>query len=410
MKKLLFAVALACFGFGHAQNKSILYIGNSYTGVNNLPLLVYNIAVANSDTITYDSNTPGGSRFEMHKTNPTTLAKINSKNWDFVVLQDQSQIPALPEDIMGEFYSPPNAAVLVDSIKENSICTEVVFYMTWGRKYGDATFCEDHPPVCTYEGMQDELAAAYTFMAEENNATVSPVGEAWRAVINDDPSIELYTGDESHPNINGSYLAACVMYATMYQKPSSGNTYTAGIEPDLAAYLQEKADEVVFGELETWRIGHSDLHATYDYTNEAFEYNFTSSTENAETVKWIIDGVTYLEENPSHSFPTDGFYSVTFMAYNECDTIILNENLPVGDVGIPTPTELDLKIFPNPTNDYIYISTHSKENIQVELYDLKGRLLINTLINSNYKLDIRHMNKGIYFLKVNGTVKQIVKT
>ena len=44
-----------------AQNsKNILFLGNSYTEVNNLPLLVKNIANSTGKTINYDINTPGG--------------------------------------------------------------------------------------------------------------------------------------------------------------------------------------------------------------------------------------------------------------------------------------------------------------------------------------------------------------
>lgn len=41
------------------------------------------------------------------------------------------------------------------------------------------------------------------------------------------------------------YLAACTPYAAVYGKSPVGNTYTAGIEPALAAFLQNTAQEAV---------------------------------------------------------------------------------------------------------------------------------------------------------------------
>lgn len=43
-----------------AQMKRVLFLGNSYTYANNLPLLVKNIAASAGDILYTDSNTPGG--------------------------------------------------------------------------------------------------------------------------------------------------------------------------------------------------------------------------------------------------------------------------------------------------------------------------------------------------------------
>lgn len=53
--------------------------------------MVNSMASSTGDVLIYDSNTPGGARFLNHVANPTTLNKINADNWDYVVLQAQSQ-------------------------------------------------------------------------------------------------------------------------------------------------------------------------------------------------------------------------------------------------------------------------------------------------------------------------------
>lgn len=53
--------------------------------------MVNSMASSTSDILVHDENTPGGARFLNHVANPTTLNKINADNWDYVVLQAQSQ-------------------------------------------------------------------------------------------------------------------------------------------------------------------------------------------------------------------------------------------------------------------------------------------------------------------------------
>ena len=151
-----------------------------------------NIALSFGDTLITDANTPGGYIFRLHKTNATSVSKIQAQSWDFVVLQEQSQIPSLPQSITQQDYSMPHSIELDSMIKANNECTKTVFFMTWGRQNGDATYCGQHPPVCTYNGMQQELRNMYMWMADTNSAWVSPVGAAWKNVRDSFPSINLY--------------------------------------------------------------------------------------------------------------------------------------------------------------------------------------------------------------------------
>ncbi|MBL4592527.1 MAG: hypothetical protein JKX68_01785, partial [Flavobacteriales bacterium] len=137
MKKVLVITSIILsFGTLNGQITNVLFLGNSYTNVNNLPLLVKNVALSFGDTINTNQNTPGGYTYNLHTTNSTTLSLIQSQQWDFVILQEQSQIPSLPQSITGSDYSVPHSITLNNLIKNNYSCTETVFYMTWGRKNG----------------------------------------------------------------------------------------------------------------------------------------------------------------------------------------------------------------------------------------------------------------------------------
>src|SRR5689334_14671481 len=94
----LCALAFATVFFtAQGQQRSVLFIGNSYTYVNNLPEMFRQLALSLGDTVTVGSSMPGGYTFEMHSTYAPTLAAIHSEDWDFVVLQEQSQIPSFPQ-------------------------------------------------------------------------------------------------------------------------------------------------------------------------------------------------------------------------------------------------------------------------------------------------------------------------
>jgi hypothetical protein len=89
-----------------------------------------------------------------------------------VVLQEQSQLPSFPDQVVqSQVY--PYAAQLSDLIKSTNACGNVIFYMTWGRKNGDNTRCNAQPEVCTYEGMDNLIYQRYVEMAQTNEALLS---------------------------------------------------------------------------------------------------------------------------------------------------------------------------------------------------------------------------------------------
>ncbi len=236
------------------QKLNVLFLGNSYTYVNNLPQLIKDIALANGDTLLFDSNCPGGQTFLGHSTDPTSVSKINAQAWDHVILQAQSQEPSFPPSQVNSQTLP--YAIRLDSIiQTNNACSETVFYETWGRKNGDASNCGFYPPLCTYTGMQNRLKSSYKLFADTTHAMISPAGEAWRKSIGLNPALELYSSDQSHPSLEGSYLTACVFYEVLFHKSVLTNTYTAGISTGTVSFLQQIAHDVVNDSLLVWNIG-----------------------------------------------------------------------------------------------------------------------------------------------------------
>ncbi|MGO4710846.1 T9SS type A sorting domain-containing protein, partial [Chryseobacterium sp. 2TAF14] len=58
----------------------------------------------------------------------------------------------------------------------------------------------------------------------------------------------------------------------------------------------------------------------------------------------------------------------------------------------------NVKIYPNPTADFVYVKLNSKSKIEgAEIYDLSGKLVFRTKLESE-KLDLRNLQQGIYVI------------
>lgn len=403
MKKLLSLFLLLLISIaGNSQTKKVLFVGNSYTYVNNLPQTLADLALSLGDSVQFDSSAPGGYTFQLHTTNATTLAKIALAPWDYVVLQEQSQLPSFdPTQVATDVY--PYARQLDSLILANDSCTETLFYMTWGRQNGDASNCPFYTPVCTYNGMQQRLRESYVEMAQNNHASVSPVGVAWKRVRDNYPGINLYMADESHPSIYGTYLAACTFYSSIFHKSSVGASFvTAGISLAEAHILQSVASSTVLDSISLWQ-GAGDI-PTALIASEVFadSVSFSSNAFNETAVLWNFgDGATSALLNPSHVYAADGMYIVALTASNACKSIQTIDTVFVTTTSVSELLIPNVNVFPNPANSYVDIRTEGTPCIW-KLEDVNGKLLkYNKQLSSEpQRIDVSQLKSGIYFLHV----------
>ncbi|MGB1051564.1 MAG: PKD domain-containing protein [Chitinophagales bacterium] len=319
--------------------KKALFLGNSYTAYNSLPNLVEDIANSLGDSLIHDRNTPGGQTMAGHASNATSLNKIASQEWDYVVLQSQSQEPSFPpSQVANDVY--PYAELLTDSIRNNTSCGTPLFFMTWGRKNGDASNCAAYPPICTYEGMQQRLRESYMEMASANQGRVSPVGMAWKRVREEYPEIDLYTPDESHPSYAGSYLAASVFYCSIFQKSCEPSDFIGSLDSTTAGRLRTIASETVLDSLGLWGFLEADVLLDSTFLNYAY---LTASYSNADSIVW--DFGDPLVGSSSDSFVTveyfvEGEYTVTLSVYDRlnCESKSVNTV-----VQIQLPSSIDVE-------------------------------------------------------------------
>ena len=404
MKRILLALVVAVSSNGFSQDvKRALFLGNSYTYFNDLPKMIGQIASSMGDSLWTDQNTPGGYTLQGHSTNSTSLNKIDSKSWDFVILQEQSQRPSFsPGQVQNDVY--PYAKLLVDRIKANDSCTDVLFFMTWGRKYGDQSNCQFYPPICTYAGMQQRLRESYVEMAEDNAVSVSPVGMAWKAFIAVDSTTNLYTPDNSHPSINGSYLAACVFYSSMFHRSSVGAFIPSGVNSGVGFAMQNIADQVVFDSLNVWRIDTTSMKANFNYTQNANQVQFNDLSDSADSWLWQFGtGDSSDLQNPSYTYPNGaGDYLVHLTTTRNCLSAQYQDTIQVLASGfMESEMNEHLTLYPNPVTDELHIL--SKALIQnIRLINANtGQTIFSEGVGTNqHQLNLTEYDEGAYLLMI----------
>lgn len=191
------------------ETQRVLFIGNSYTHSNDLPSMVSNVTSANGVDLEIEMIAPGGWTLDQHAVDPAVRAAITNGDFDVVILQEQSETPAVPH-LLGDESIP--AAEALGTLAADS-GARVILFETWGHRNGSMN--TGHR---TYASMQTALTSGYWLMADAADGTVAPVGTTWARSL-DANSVVLHQADGSHPTPAGSHLASLVIARTILGEP-----------------------------------------------------------------------------------------------------------------------------------------------------------------------------------------------
>ena len=218
----------------------VLFVGNSYTYVNDLPALVARLATegarqGNGPTIAVDSVTVGGATLGDHWTQDNAPTRVRAGGWSAVVLQGQSVEPALNAASFRTY------AVRFGELAA-SVRARPVFFATWPRRAGDVVYAQPWSGG-TPEAFNARLDEGYSAAATAVGGVTAHVGNAWMAALRAHPSVNLYDPDGSHPSPAGTWLAGCVMYRALtgLDAPAGLDGAVAGVTADDARALRETA-------------------------------------------------------------------------------------------------------------------------------------------------------------------------
>ena len=224
---------------------SVLWVGNSFFYYNNSLHGHFNEIAKAADPATAwrgTSVTISGSGLDWHDVasylQPDGIGKYSfvpgnkivfnkpGRQFDTVVMMDCSQCPIHPQLAAGFHETVKKDAAIVAKYGARP-----VLFMSWAYK--------DAPE------MTAQLAEQYTKAGNANDALVIPAGLAFARAIARRPELELYQPDKRHPTLAGTYLAACTSFAALSGKSPVGVKYTGGLDPELAAFLQQVAADTV---------------------------------------------------------------------------------------------------------------------------------------------------------------------
>ena len=230
--------AIDCSDQQNASCTRVLFLGNSYTFVNDLPNTFAQLANAGKHAAKAGVVAEGGWTLADHVQSGSTHKALRESNWDYVVLQEQSQIPSVEQSRTFSMY--PAARALVQEIRDRN--ASPILFLTWAHQDG---YPEEG--MKDYESMQYQIKDGYIAISRELNVPVAEVGSAWLAAVRSHPELHLWQEDGSHPSEEGTYLAACVFYAVIFQESPIDLPYRARLSKETATTLQTIASETVLG-------------------------------------------------------------------------------------------------------------------------------------------------------------------
>lgn len=226
----------------HAADKTIkiLFIGNSITyrdtknGENNFIEYFSGLAKSSGKKVKCYRLTKGGSnlsRWYKKDSYKKKLIKLCKENdFDYVVLQENTDYAIKYPDTMQNSIKG-----VLKLIRKYDKDFKIIYNASWNYKYGKFGR--------TYKTGQKIINSNYVKARKLNGGKISYSGQAFK-VCRDNYNIDLWLSDNNHPTKYGSYLSACCMYNTIFNKHTYGNKYTAGLNSKTVKKLQKVADSI----------------------------------------------------------------------------------------------------------------------------------------------------------------------
>lgn len=219
----------------------VLFIGNSYTYVNDLPGRVHELAAssAGGPEIVVESVAPGGATLQQHYTATGALPRVRAGGFSHVVLQGQSVEPLTAPTLFQTY-----AELFVEDIRAAGAVP--VFFETWARRAGDPLYQQAWSGGSP-KAMQAGIRTAYRLAAqagEKGGSALAPAGDAWEMALAEALPPPLFVADGSHPTPHGTYLTGCVIYRALTGRSALGlGARPAELDAGEAALLQRIADQ-----------------------------------------------------------------------------------------------------------------------------------------------------------------------
>jgi hypothetical protein len=321
---LLVTVTIPAFS---QDSTSVLFVGNSFTFYNNMPYIFKDIAESKGKKVHVDTAVTGGKDLKFHSERTRTYQMIQSRKWDYVVLQGHSNEFAQP-DFKVDSLTFPFAKKMVDSVRKYNPCARILFYMTWGYKNGNKKW----KAIASYDSMQLRIERQYLIFADKLSTGVSPVGMVWKEVRESNPEINLYQEDRFHPILTGSYLSACTHFATIFGESPYKNTAKVDLNAFEREVIEIATTKIVLNNLARWRYLPTPrlLEPGFDLIQNKDSIQVLSNAKNYLSHVWDFgDGTISTDLNSSHKYLAKGEYVISQKISNACKENQLDRKIKI---------------------------------------------------------------------------------
>jgi PKD repeat protein len=137
--------------------------------------------------------------------------------------------------------------------------------------------------------------------------------------------------------------------------------------------------------------------------------DLTNTSTGADTYAWDFgDGETSSDESPSHTYTANGNYTITLSVTNDCGTTTWTEDVTAMITSTTLPEAVSaFNFYPNPNNGSFYLEIEAAPTkvLQVQLYDIIGRKMMNEQFDFNsgqlsHRFEMTHLAAGTYVLQL----------
>jgi len=242
----------------------VLFIGNSYVNQNDLPKLTKALLTELHDgEVRVEALLRTGGKLKQaerdtSKDSPWRDMLVKEK-WDWVILQEQSQVPGFGAN-QDDWDNSLRAIKKLDA-RIAGTGGNTALLNTWGYLNGDPRNRAIYPDYPTMQSRLDEGYGVFevALTSGVREPRLIPAGPAFERIYLDlvgdgrdpldpaGPFHALYYEDGGHPSPAGSYLAACVIAASLTGESPAGTGLGPDMGPVMSSYLQDVAARIVLG-------------------------------------------------------------------------------------------------------------------------------------------------------------------
>jgi hypothetical protein len=246
LRLLALASVIGCLGadgptapkLSGREGRPVLFVGNSLTYYNDLPLIVEALAdsvpgLAPAQRLsTAMTAYPDFALFDHWADGNAVRAIDNRTRWDVVVLQQGSSALEESRVLLREWTKRFDEKIRAAGAR-------TAMYAVWPNTARQFDF--------------DRVNESYTLAATDVGGMLFPVGEAWRAAWRRDATLALYSSDGLHPTVSGSYVGGLVITSMLLDRSPVGmpaqlrlrNGVLITIPTAQATILQQAAAEAI---------------------------------------------------------------------------------------------------------------------------------------------------------------------